>query len=84
VLERYRHGYRIPEEGRSLLGTETILHQQDCSSSHKVQGEAHIVDEQGETVAQAKHRWRISPRDSTPAYGEPLHAQSVRTKAYNG
>ena len=66
------------------MGTERILHQQDCSSSHKVQGETHIVDEQGETVAQAKHRWWISPRDSTPAYGEPLYAQSVRTKGYNG
>lgn len=51
-------------EYHSLLGTKTILHQQDCSSSHKVREETHIVDEQGETVAQAKHRWRISPRDN--------------------
>jgi hypothetical protein len=50
------------KKARGVLIAETILGGQDWSSSHEVRGETRIFDEQGDTVAKAEHRWRVSPR----------------------
>lgn len=50
------------KKARGPLIAETTLGQLDWSSSHEVRGVTRIFDEQGDTVAKAEHRWRVSPR----------------------
>ncbi|WP_299126281.1 DUF4442 domain-containing protein [uncultured Alcanivorax sp.] len=50
------------KKARGPLIAETILGELDWSSSHEVRGETRIFDEQGDTVAKAEHRWRVSPK----------------------
>jgi len=38
------------------------VHLSDLRDHPEVRGETRIFDEQGDTVAKAEHRWRVSPK----------------------